>query len=128
MAPSPLSNINKAKKTLILLANSKPKAVRKILKNASSQLIKAISEIALNCLNGVVRLTPKQKAQLRRFKKPMRDLNAPQTRLVAKRKIIQRGGFLGTLLGVGLPLLIKGITSIAGAIKRKKRSKKGGKK
>ena len=125
MASARLANINKAKKTLILLANSKPDVVRKILKKASTGLVKAISEIALNCLNGVVRLTPAQKAKLRRFKKPMRDLNAPQTRLLAKRKIIQRGGFIGTLLGIGVPLLIKGVTSLVAAIKKKKRKKRG---
>ena len=117
MAPARLS---KVKKTLILLAKSKPKVVKQILKNANSNVIKAISEIALNMLNGVVRLTPAQKSKLKRFKKPMRDLNAPQTKLLAKRKIIQRGGFVGTLLGIGLPLLIKGISALAGVIKKKK--------
>ena len=60
MAPSRLANITKAKKTLILLANSKPNAVKQILKNANIHVIRAISEIALNCLNGVVSLTHKK--------------------------------------------------------------------
>ena len=128
MAPQRLGNINKVKKTLVLLANSKPSVVKKILKNANSHLIKAISEIALNMLNGVVHLTPSQKSKLKRFKRPMRDLTSPQTKLVAKRKIIQRGGFISTLLGVGLPLLIKGITSLVGVIRKKKRAKRGSKK
>ena len=125
MAPQRLGNINKVKKTLILLANSKPSVVKKILKNANSHLIKAISEIALNMLNGVVHLTPSQKSKLKRFKRPMRDLTSPQTKLVAKRKLIQKGGFISTLLGLGLPLLIKGITSLVGVIRKKKRAKRG---
>ena len=128
MAPQRLGNINKVKKTLVLLANSKPSVVKKILKNANSHLIKAISEIALNMLNGVVHLTPSQKSKLKRFKRPMRDLTSPQTKLVAKRKLIQKGGFISTLLGVGLPLLIKGITSLVGVIRKKKRAKRGSKK
>ena len=128
MAPQRLGNINKVKKTLILLANSKPSVVKKILKNANSHLIKAISEIALNMLNGVVHLTPSQKSKLKRFKRPMRDLTSPQTKLVAKRKLIQKGGFISTLLGLGLPLLIKGITSLVGVIRKKKRAKRGSKK
>lgn len=130
MAPrrGQMSNIRKAKKTLILLANSRPKVVKKILKNANNQVIKAISELALNCLNGAVKLSPTQKAKLSRFKKPMRDLSAPQTKLAAKRAILQRGGFVGTLVGVGLPLLIKGITSLVGAIKRKRRQRASRKK
>ena len=58
----------------------------------------------------------------------MRDLTSPQTKLVAKRKLIQKGGFISTLLGLGLPLLIKGITSLVGVIRKKKRAKRGSKK
>ena len=55
------SSVNKAKKTLLLLAKSKPAAAKKIIQNANSNVLKAISEICLNMLNGVVPLTPKQK-------------------------------------------------------------------
>ena len=120
-----LANVTKAKNTLILLANAKPKAAKKILANAKNHVIRAISEIALNCLNGVLPLTPAQKRKLRRYKKTMRDLNAPQTKLAAKRKIVQRGGFVSALLGVGVPLLIKGISSLVGIIKRKRAARKG---
>ena len=124
MASRRLSNINKVKKTLLLLVNSKPSVVKKILKNADKSLIKALSEVALNMLNGAVSLSTSQKAKLRRFKKPMRDLTTtPQTKLLAKRKIIQRGGFISTMLGIALPLLIKGVSSLVGIIRKKKRTK-----
>ena len=61
MARAAMANINKVKKTLLLLTKSKPGAAKKILKNANRDLIKAISEIALNMLNGVVPLTSGQK-------------------------------------------------------------------
>ena len=127
MAPKRLANITKVKKTLVLLANSKPSVVKKILSNANKHIIKAISEICLNMLNGCVHLSTSQKSKLKPFKKTMRDLSAPSTNLLAKRKIVQRGGFISTLLGVGLPLLIKGITSLVGVIRKKKRQRKGSK-
>lgn len=126
MASTQLANIDKVKKTLVLLVNSKPNVVKKILKNADRRLIKALSEVALNVLNGAVRLTPLQKSKLKRFKKPMRDLTAaPESKLSAKRKIIQRGGFVSTLLGFALPAIIKGISSLVGVIRKKRRAKGG---
>ena len=120
MARAAMTNINKVKKTLLLLSKSKPGAAKKILKNANRDLIKAISEIALNMLNGVVPLTlDKKKQQMHRHKNSMR-LITRRLNLGAKRKIVQRGGFIGSLLGIGLPLLIKGVSSLISHIKRKK--------
>ena len=119
MARAAMANINKVKKTLLLLTKSKPGAAKKILKNANRDLIKAISEIALNMLNGVVPLTLDQKKQMHRHKNSMR-LITRRLNLGAKRKIVQRGGFIGSLLGIGLPLLIKGVSSLISHIKRKK--------
>ena len=119
MARAAMTNINKVKKTLLLLTKSKPGAAKKILKNANRDLIKAISEIALNMLNGVVPLTSAQKEKMHRHRNSMRQITG-QLKLGAKRKIIQRGGFIGSLLGVGLPLLIKGVSSLISHIKRKK--------
>ena len=128
MAPSKLANITKVKTTLLLLAQSTPSAMKKILKDASGKVIRAICEIALNCLNGAVPLTRAQKARLKRFKKPMRDLNAPGRSLLDKRQLAQRGGFLSTLLGVALPLVIKGVSKLVGIIKQRKRARRGRKK
>lgn len=119
MARAAMANINKVKKTLLLLTKSKPGAAKKILKNANRDLIKAISEIALNMLNGVVPLTSGKKKQMHRHKNSMR-LITRRLNLGAKRKIVQRGGFIGSLLGIGLPLLIKGVSSLISHIKRKK--------
>lgn len=119
MARAAMTNINKVKKTLLLLSKSKPGAAKKILKNANRDLIKAISEIALNMLNGVVPLTLDKKKQMHRHKNSMR-LITRRLNLGAKRKIVQRGGFIGSLLGIGLPLLIKGVSSLISHIKRKK--------
>ena len=50
-------SVKKVQKTLILLANAKPSAAKKIIKNASHNVLKAVSEICLNMLNGVVNLS-----------------------------------------------------------------------
>ena len=54
-----------------------------------------------------------------RHKNSMRDI-AGGSNIAAKRRVIQRGGFLGALLGTVLPLAIKGISALVGHIKRKK--------
>lgn len=54
-------SVNKVKKTLLLLAHSKPAAIKKIIKNANRDLLKAISEISLNMLRGNLPLTLAQK-------------------------------------------------------------------
>ena len=53
----------------------------------------------------------------------MRKIAEKNTNLTAKRKYIQKGGFLTSLLSVGLPLLIGGISSLVGFIKKKKSAK-----
>ena len=120
MAPR---NLDKAKDTLILLANSRPTAAKKILKSASNTVIKAIAELALNCLNGVIPLSSAAKKKMSRHKNSMRHI-AGGSNIAAKRRVIQRGGFLGALLGTVLPLAIKGISALVGHIKHKKKQKR----
>ena len=116
-------SVNKVKKTLLLLAHSKPAAIKKIIKNANRDLLKAISEISLNMLRGNLPLTLAQKNKLKRYRHTMRKITEKNTNLTAKRKYIQKGGFLTSLLSVGLPLLIRGISSLVGFIKKKKSAK-----
>ena len=119
MAPR---NVDKAKDTLILLANSHPTAAKKILKNANNTVIKAIAELALNCLNGVLPLNSAAKKKMQRYKSGMRKI-ASKSSIADKRRVIQRGGFLSALLGTVLPLAIKGIVALVGHFKRKKNKK-----
>ena len=116
-------SVNKMKKTLLLLAHSKPAAVKKIIKNANRDLLKAISEISLNMLQGNLPLNPTQKSKLRRHRHTMRKITEKNTNLTAKRKYIQKGGFIGSLLAASLPFLLKGVSSLIGLIKKKKPTK-----
>ena len=120
---APPKNIAKAKPTLLLLAKSRPAAAKKILKSASSTVIRAIAELALNCLNGVIPLSSCAKNKMKKYKSNMRHI-AGKSNLSSKRRVIQRGGFLGALLGAALPLVIKGVSSLVGRIKRSKNKKR----
>ena len=64
----------KARQTIILLAKSNPKTIKKILKKADSGLIRALSEISLNILNGVIPLSKDKKKKMARFKNNLRTM------------------------------------------------------
>ena len=53
----------------------------------------------------------------------MRKLAKKNTSLTARRKLMQRGGFIGSVLGIGLPLLVKGISALVSHIRNKKAKK-----
>ena len=83
------------------LVDAKPKLKKAIIKYASPDLVMAISEIALNMLKGVIKLTPQQKQRLSRYKKEFRSLAKKNVSVDKKRKIlVQKGG------GAGLALLL----------------------
>lgn len=69
-------------------------------------LIKSIVEIAINTLRGNIPLT---KAQLKRLKKEkvvIKKLCNKKQPLKKKRKTVnQKGGFIGSLLGIAIPFL-----------------------
>ena len=82
------------------LYKAKPKAVKKILKDkCDKELIVCLSECCKNILKSTVKLTPGQKNKLSRHKQSLRKLVLKKTSLKTKKRIIQKGGFLGALLG-----------------------------
>ena len=115
-------SVKKCKKTLILLANSKPDAAKKIIKSAGGSVLKAISEICLNMLNGVINLSSTQKKKLRKHRAVMRKLTEKNT-LATRRKLVQTGSFIGSLLSIAVPLLIKGISALVSHSRSKKAKK-----
>jgi hypothetical protein len=91
---------------LRILATSKDKQKKALLKTCSDNNIKAISEIALNTLSGNIKLTKTKKDRLRRFKSALRTLAKKTVPLKKKRQIInQKGGAL-------FPLLIPPVLSL----------------
>ena len=93
---------------LQLLCGAKPAVAKAVLKGASPDLLNALSECSLNILKGHVRLTPSQKKQLRRYKQSLRSLAKKGTSAKVRKRILQKGGFLG--------LLLKPALSVAGSL------------
>lgn len=83
---------------LKLLCRSNTKVSKTILKHASPDLIKSITECSHNVLKGNVPLTSSQKKRLARYKQSLRNLSKKSTSIKHKKKIIQQGGFIGALL------------------------------
>jgi len=73
-------------------------AKRKLIKNCDKALIDCFCECSRNVLNGNVPLKSTQLNKLRREKKNLRALSLKRTPLKRKRKILQKGGFIGALL------------------------------
>jgi len=83
---------------------------RKLIQDADSGLIQAIGESARNCLKGNVPLNRGQFRCLKKHKHSLRRLANKRTPLKTRKRIIQKGGFLGSFLGP----IIKAIGSIFG--------------
>ena len=114
-----MSHIEKHRHTLFLLSKASPKAARKILKGAPNSLVRAISEIALNALNGVLPLSRHRIKKLQKYKNNIRAISKASSH-EGRRRVLQRGGFVAALLGAALPLLFKGVSKLVSSIKRRK--------
>ena len=91
--------------TLNLLAKAKPKLASGIIKNSSEDFIKCLCECCLNLLKGNIPISQGQKKKLKKYKNPVRNLAKKSVSIKHKRKIVQRGGFLGTLLSTIIPAI-----------------------
>ncbi len=88
---------------LKVLSKAKPKLRQAILKNLDSDTVRCICECAHNVLNGNLKLTPKQRKDLLKHRKALRQLASKSGSLTTKKQVIvQKGGLVGAILG---PLL-----------------------
>jgi hypothetical protein len=91
---------------LELLKNAKPKLRKAIISNCDPNLLKCISECALNVLHGNVNLSGCSIRKLRKHKSQLRKVADKRVSHAKKKKLIgQRGGFLLPLLSAVLPAL-----------------------
>ena len=105
------SLVKRALPLLKLLVNSNPKLKKAVIKYATPDVVKAISEIVLNMLKGVIKLSSRQKRRLTRYKKEFRSLGKKSVSVFKKRKLLnQKGGgaALAALLPIALTFLAKG--------------------
>src|SRR5258706_6535635 len=77
----------------------------KFLKTCSSDFICSICEVIKNILNGNVKLPKRHLSSLCHRKRSLRKLASKATGITAKKRLLQRGGFLGALLTPILSLL-----------------------
>ena len=99
------SLVKRALPLLKLLLEANPKLKKAIIKYATPDVVKAISEIALNMLKGVIKLTSNQKHRLSRYKKEFHTLGKKGISIKKKRKLlVQKGGGAG--LAILLPIAI----------------------
>lgn len=94
---------------LNVLKNAKPKFRNIILKNCDPSVIKLFSELAYNVLNSNIPINSECKSRLRCHKRKLRLLRKKNISIRKKRIILQRGGFLVSVL---LPIL----TSVAASL------------
>lgn len=96
------------KKTLVRYANllkalhtaSPKERKRMILKcKKDKKFVNCLCECCLNILNGNVHLSASQKRKLNSKKTTLRKICSKRTSLKNKQKLIQKGGFLGAILG-----------------------------
>jgi len=74
-------------------------------KHCSSEFVACICECVKNLLLGNVPLSATQKKRLSSKKKALREIVLKKTSLRKKKSLIQRGGFLGALLGPIISIL-----------------------
>ena len=105
------------------LSQSSKRDCASLLQKVSIDRIKVLCEICLNLLEGNIPVNGEEKQKLKRHRKKIEVLADRKVALKQKRPIInQRGGFIGTLASVALPVLT-GIIAKA-VLKKKKKSKK----
>lgn len=110
MGKKSTSKNNVTKRTVKYLAVVKDRQLLKhILQKAPDDVVKTISDIALNALKGPVNLTPAQRRLFSQHRKPIETLAQRGVGIKQKRKLLlQNGGF------AWIPALIGGIAGILG--------------
>jgi len=100
--------VKKYGRELRVLSLASPAFAKKLMKAADKGLVDCLSECAVNILKGNVALNQTQKKKLQRHKYNLRNLAGKKVPLTEKRRILQKGGFLG--------LLLKPILSVLGGL------------
>ena len=72
-------------------------------------MLEAFSEICLNLVKKNVKLTASQIDKLRPYEEEIYQLALKKHSVAKRKEIIQKGGFLGALLGSVLPALISSV-------------------
>ena len=89
-----------------LLARSSAKRRKLLLKQATKEELSSLFEICLNILKGNIPLSTQAFKKLQRHKNLIRTLGNKRVSIKHKKKIVnQKGGFIGSIAAIALPLL-----------------------
>lgn len=87
-----------------------------VKRNITEDFVKFITEVVFNLKNGVIKIGQRAGTNLKAYKSHMKRLICRQSNLNTRRKLVQKGGFLLTLLtNVALPLLVEAIVQKYGS-------------
>ena len=89
----------------MMLEKSANATRRAVLYKASKDMVLALVELAKNIIKGNVDLTADQYRRLDARRVDVRTLAHPRTSMRNRKKILQKGGFIGLLLKPALGLL-----------------------
>ena len=103
-----MKNIKKHLGILEYLRDLPKKNQINIIKNADKKLLHCLSEICLNLVRRQIPLKPNEIKNLKKYEKEIRILAERKHSLVKRKKVLIKGGFFPSLLGL-LPTLISGI-------------------
>lgn len=86
-------------KTLDYLSSCDKNVGKSIISSSKSDLICCFSEICHNLLKGNIPLSQSEKSKLSKYKSQIRSVAGKKASIKSKKQLIQKGGFLTTLLG-----------------------------
>ena len=108
--------VRRALPLLKVLADAKPKLKKAIIQHAPTELVTAISEIVLNLIKGVIKLTASQKKRLSRYKKDLLALAKKKLSIGKKKENPCSERWFCSCFDIGTPCAIV----IVGKIKMKR--------
>ena len=100
---------------LEMLSKSNPKYRKVLINGAPPDIMKLLSECALNILKGTITLTSEEKSKLRKHRNELRQMATTKVSNRTKKKLVQKGGMLQALLKpvlkATLPLVVNHIVN-----------------
>ena len=116
-AKHPINLLKKHYKLLQHIGKCSKEDCEHVMKGVSDEVIKLMCQICVNVMNkGLTRNPQEAVRRLAPYKKQLKGLTKAKTSIGQKRRQLeQKGGFIGALLGIALPV----ISSIIAATKRR---------
>ena len=116
------SRLGRHIRDLELMSSASTQARRRIITQASDDLILALVDAAKMVIKGKVALSPNQLRAVRRHKQDFQKVIKPRTSIRQLKKVYQVGGFvpalLGPLLKIGLPIISGVLGGLGGGSRR----------